>query len=45
VSAALNEAGTPGAWTIIQKFKETYPDHIPPVNDETFITRESLDAL
>ncbi|KAG0308463.1 alpha 1,2-mannosyltransferase 2.4.1, partial [Linnemannia gamsii] len=45
VSAALNEAGTPGAWTIIQKFKETYPDHIPPVNDETFITRESLDAF
>ncbi|KAG0285058.1 hypothetical protein BGZ96_010647, partial [Linnemannia gamsii] len=45
VSAAVNEAGSPGAWSIIQKFKETYPNHIPPVNDETFITRESLDAF
>ncbi|KAF9145016.1 hypothetical protein BGX30_010675 [Mortierella sp. GBA39] len=42
VSAAVNEAGTPGAWSIIQKFKETYPDHIPQPNDESFITRESL---
>ncbi|KAF9150027.1 alpha 1,2-mannosyltransferase 2.4.1 [Linnemannia schmuckeri] len=45
VSAAVNEASTPGAWSIIQKFKETYPNHIPQVNDENFITRESLDAF
>ncbi|KAK3835825.1 MAG: nucleotide-diphospho-sugar transferase [Linnemannia elongata] len=43
VSAAVNEAGTPGAWSIIQKFKETYLNHIPQPNDESFITRESLD--
>ncbi|KAF9928848.1 alpha 1,2-mannosyltransferase 2.4.1 [Linnemannia zychae] len=45
VSAAVNEAGTPGAWSIIQKFKETYPNHIPHINDESFITRESLNEF
>ncbi|KAF9134929.1 alpha 1,2-mannosyltransferase 2.4.1 [Mortierella sp. 14UC] len=45
VSAAVNEAGTTGAWSMIRKFKETYPDHIPQTNDEAFITRESQDAF
>ncbi|KAF9903826.1 alpha 1,2-mannosyltransferase 2.4.1 [Linnemannia zychae] len=45
VSAAVNEAGTAGAWSMIQKFKEKYPDHIPQGNDEAFITRESEDAF
>ncbi|KAG0380601.1 alpha 1,2-mannosyltransferase 2.4.1 [Mortierella sp. AD032] len=45
VSAAVNEAGSPGAWPMIQKFKETYPDHIPQANDEAFITRDSQKEL
>ncbi|KAF9914852.1 alpha 1,2-mannosyltransferase 2.4.1 [Lobosporangium transversale] len=45
LSSSINEIGVPGAWTIIQKFKETHPELISDSNDESFLMRESKDAF
>ncbi|KAF9199454.1 alpha 1,2-mannosyltransferase 2.4.1, partial [Haplosporangium sp. Z 27] len=43
LSSAINEAGVPGAWPIIQKIKGAHRDIIPTSNDEAFLTKESRD--
>ncbi|KAG0205881.1 hypothetical protein BGX28_002571 [Mortierella sp. GBA30] len=43
-SELIREAGVPGAWSLIQRFKETHGDLIPKSNDEAFLKREGEDA-
>ncbi|KAG0316260.1 alpha 1,2-mannosyltransferase 2.4.1 [Dissophora globulifera] len=45
LSSTANEAGIPDAWSIIQKFRTEFPQLIPEVNDETFLTKGSGDAF
>ncbi|KAF9347580.1 alpha 1,2-mannosyltransferase 2.4.1 [Mortierella sp. AD094] len=45
LSSAVNQAGVPGAWPIIQKIKGAYQNLIPASNDEAFLIKESRDEL
>ncbi|KAF9990476.1 alpha 1,2-mannosyltransferase 2.4.1 [Mortierella antarctica] len=44
LSETVRDAGVPGAWSLIKRFKETHPDIIPKANDEAFLEREDEDA-
>ncbi|KAF9948403.1 alpha 1,2-mannosyltransferase 2.4.1, partial [Mortierella alpina] len=44
LSETVRDAGVPGAWSLIKRFKETYSDMIPKSNDEAFLKREDDDA-
>ncbi|KAK3814031.1 MAG: nucleotide-diphospho-sugar transferase [Benniella sp.] len=41
ISSVVNEAGVPGAWSLIQKFKTLHRDLLPSGYDEAFLARES----
>ncbi|KAF9575668.1 hypothetical protein EC968_002231 [Mortierella alpina] len=44
LSETVRDAGVPGAWSVIKRFKEAHPDIIPKSNDEAFLTRDDDDA-
>ncbi|CAO3567423.1 unnamed protein product [Mortierella alpina] len=44
LSETVRDAGVPGAWSLIKRFKETHPDLVPKANDEAFLKREEGDV-
>ncbi|KAF9956095.1 alpha 1,2-mannosyltransferase 2.4.1 [Mortierella alpina] len=44
LSETVRDAGVPGAWSLIKRFKETHSDIVPKTNDEAFLTREDENA-
>ncbi|KAF9288284.1 alpha 1,2-mannosyltransferase 2.4.1 [Mortierella alpina] len=44
LSETVRDAGVPGAWSLIKRFKETHSDIVLKSNDEAFLKRENEDT-